>query len=82
MCRYCDLRGLVVPATLVDHLYPHKGNRQIFWLTSLWVSSCDQCHSRFKQRVELEGIAAIDALAQQLGLPTLRQLLPEGVIND
>lgn len=72
-CRYCDLIGDTTPATLVDHLYPHKGDRWLFWLRQFWVSSCKDCHDAFKQRIERRGLAAIDLLAQQLNLPTLAE---------
>ena len=75
LCRYCELLGTVRPAVLVDHLYPHKGDSAVFWMTELWVSSCQACHSIFKQKVELAGQAAIDDLAHKLGLPTLHQAL-------
>ncbi len=75
LCRYCFLLGVVRPACLVDHLYPHKGDRAVFWMTELWVSSCTPCHSIFKQKVEQQGTAAIDDLARQLGLPTLQQAI-------
>jgi 5-methylcytosine-specific restriction enzyme A len=74
LCRYCELRGEVAAATLVDHLYPHKGNIVLFWQTIWWVSSCEACHNSFKQQIEREGMASIDALARRLGLPTLAEM--------
>ena len=68
LCRYCALDGLVRPAGLVDHLYPHKGDQDLFWDARYWVSSCDPCHNGFKQRIERAGRAALDALARRLGL--------------
>lgn len=75
LCRYCHLAGHDEPATLVDHLYPHRQYPGAFWLTDLWVSSCAPCHSGFKQALETSGRAAIDGLARRLGLPTLAQAL-------
>jgi 5-methylcytosine-specific restriction protein A len=63
ICRYCG-----EPATLVDHLYPHRGDQTIFWNRMYWVSSCARCHSSFKQSIERKGRAALDALALRLGL--------------
>jgi 5-methylcytosine-specific restriction endonuclease McrA len=70
-CRYCDLAGDTVPATLTDHLYPHQGQQWLFWLKLFWVSSCKPCHDQWKQRLERQGLMALDDLAQRLGLPTL-----------
>lgn len=74
LCAYCALGGEDVAATLVDHLYPHKGNRWLFWLKELWVSSCDECHNRFKQRIERMGRLALDDLARRLGRRTLAEI--------
>lgn len=70
LCAYCALTGGFVAATLVDHLYPHRGNRDVFWRREWWVSSCRDCHSGMKQSLERKPRSAIDALAVRLGLPT------------
>jgi len=75
LCEYCELDGRVVTASLVDHLYPHRGDRRIFWLSKLWVASCTECHSVWKQQLERRGTAALDILARRLGRPTLAELL-------
>lgn len=33
-------------ATLVDHIIPHKGSREIFWDEDNWQGLCASCHSR------------------------------------
>ncbi len=71
LCRYCALADETTAATLVDHLYPHKGDRKLFWTKVFWVSSCKDCHDSFKQRVERKGVLALDDLARRLDLPTL-----------
>lgn len=71
LCAYCELRGKVAASELVDHLYPHKGDQDIFWAVRWWVAACTTCHSGFKQQVERQGKAALDALAHRLGRPTL-----------
>lgn len=71
LCAYCALAGDEVAATLVDHLYPQRTYAGVFWVKRWWVSSCDECHSGFKQRVERKGRLALDDLARRLGLPTL-----------
>jgi 5-methylcytosine-specific restriction protein A len=79
ICRYCEVGAFgpkrVTAATVVDHLYPHRGERRLFWLTALWVSACEACHSGPKQSAERGGPAAMDALADVLGLPRLAALL-------
>jgi 5-methylcytosine-specific restriction protein A len=46
-CRRCG-----DPATTVDHIQPHKGNRVLFWNRSNWQPLCTTCHSRAKQAAE------------------------------
>jgi len=75
LCEYCEMNGLVTATALVDHLYPHKGDTDIFWLRELWVSSCTTCHSEWKQQVEQRGVGALDALARRLGRPTLAEAM-------
>lgn len=71
LCRYCALAEEVTPATLTDHLYPHRGDQVLFWNRTYWVSSCKPCHDGFKQRIERQGRFALDDLAARLGLPRL-----------
>jgi 5-methylcytosine-specific restriction endonuclease McrA len=68
LCRYCELEGRVTPAMLVDHFYPHRGDRAVFWERRWWVSSCAPCHSGPKQAAERAGRTALDALARRLGI--------------
>lgn len=67
LCAYCELEKRITAAALVDHLYPHRRFRGVFWRVEWWVSSCVACHSGFKQRIEHQGRGALDALARQLG---------------
>ncbi|MDT3686760.1 MAG: HNH endonuclease signature motif containing protein [Pseudorhodoplanes sp.] len=39
-------------ADTVDHIKPHKGNRELFWDRSNWQAMAFQCHSSRKQREE------------------------------
>ena len=73
LCAYCKLDGRTTPATLTDHLYPHRRDMALFWAKIFWVSSCQPCHSQWKQRLEHRGEAAIDAIALRLGRPTLSE---------
>lgn len=45
LCIKCQARGLVVVATDVDHIEPHKGDMAVFWDTSNWQALCGPCHS-------------------------------------
>ncbi len=72
LCSYCALNGVVEPATLTDHLYPHQGDRTLFWCSQWWVPSCKPCHDGFKQSIEHRGLAALHALADRLGKPRLQ----------
>ena len=40
------------PATVVDHITPHRGNKALFWDKANWQPLCTPCHSRHKQREE------------------------------
>ncbi|MBV2144413.1 HNH endonuclease [Falsochrobactrum sp. TDYN1] len=46
-CRRCG-----APATLVDHIKPHKGNQTLFWNRANWQPLCTPCHSSAKQSEE------------------------------
>lgn len=34
------------PATVVDHIRPHRGDKVLFWDKSNWQSLCKPCHDR------------------------------------
>lgn len=72
LCTYCALVDEVKAADLTDHLYPHRGDQDVFWNRAYWVSSCNDCHNGFKQSIERKGRPALDNLASRLGLPPLR----------
>jgi 5-methylcytosine-specific restriction endonuclease McrA len=40
------------PATVVDHIIPHRGDMQLFWTRENWQPLCTSCHSRTKQAQE------------------------------
>src|SRR5215469_3487641 len=52
LCRLCLERGIVTPATIADHVEPHKGDVIKFWFGALQ-SLCKQCHDSPKRNVEL-----------------------------
>lgn len=51
-CVFCMARGLVEPATVVDHIVPHQGDQELFWDESNWQALCKPCHDSVKQRQE------------------------------
>ena len=46
LCVACERAGLVVASTDVDHIVPHKGDKELFWTRSNWQALCHPCHSR------------------------------------
>ena len=40
------------PATVVDHIKPHKGDNKLFWDKTNWQSLCSHCHNSTKQSQE------------------------------
>ena len=54
LCRYCAERGIVTPATICDHVEPHRGDVNKFWL-GRFQSLCKSCHDSTKRFVETRG---------------------------
>lgn len=54
LCSMCLRQGLAVPAAVVDHVEPHKGNLLKFWCGQLQ-SLCKPCHDSRKRFVDLHG---------------------------
>lgn len=46
LCAECERQGLVVEATDLDHIVPHGGDKEAFWVRSNWQGLCHPCHSR------------------------------------
>lgn len=40
------------PATVVDHVTPHRGDMKVFWDRTRWQPLCTHCHSSRKQSEE------------------------------
>lgn len=56
LCKmHADL-GRVVPASVVDHVDPHRGDMVKFWDSGNWQSLCKPCHDVAKQRQEKSGV--------------------------
>lgn len=45
VCTYCESDGTVKPATLVDHIIPHRGDPKLFWDESNWQPLCRHHHA-------------------------------------
>lgn len=54
LCRMCYERGFLVPATVVDHIVPHRGDERLFWDAMNHQPLCVQCHNVDKARIERE----------------------------
>lgn len=52
LCVYCAGDGRVVPASVVDHIVPHHGDRALFRSKANWQSLCANCHNGRKQSEE------------------------------
>ena len=46
LCNECMKRGKITPATVVDHIIPHRGDRKLLWDESNWQPLCKCCHDR------------------------------------
>lgn len=46
LCCDCMKRGYIVPASVVDHIIPHKGDKVLFWNEQNWQQLCESCHNR------------------------------------
>ena len=55
-CRLCLARGIPVAATVCDHIEPHHGDWNMFWLGATQ-SLCASCHSSAKKQTETLGYA-------------------------
>ncbi len=66
LCVMCRKQGRLTPATVVDHIVPHKlrdainsndsaaikAARRLFWGTKNWQPLCASHHNSTKQRIE------------------------------
>lgn len=46
LCSECEKAGRLTPATVVDHIDPHKGDESKFWNRGNWAPMCKPCHDR------------------------------------
>jgi 5-methylcytosine-specific restriction endonuclease McrA len=52
MHPHCAMPGCGKPASVVDHIIAHRGDRNLFWSRTNWQSLCAPCHNSIKQRQE------------------------------
>jgi 5-methylcytosine-specific restriction protein A len=45
-CSTCEKKGVLQPATVVDHVLAHRGNMTLFWDPDNWQGLCKECHNR------------------------------------
>ncbi|WP_312072141.1 HNH endonuclease signature motif containing protein [Anaerotignum propionicum] len=46
LCVKCKEEGILVKATVVDHIVPHRGDQRLFWDESNWQPLCKKCHDK------------------------------------
>jgi 5-methylcytosine-specific restriction protein A len=44
LCVKCLERGRLEKAAVVDHIVPHRGDRELFWDEKNWQALCKSCH--------------------------------------
>ena len=44
LCAECEREGRVTPASVVDHIIPHRGDYGLFWDGDNWQSLCRDHH--------------------------------------
>lgn len=55
LCVMCLAENRVEPATVVDHIDPHRGDQDVFWDMSRWQSLCTRHHNSDKKMLETSG---------------------------
>lgn len=45
-CPACKESGHPLPANVVDHIVPHRGNQDLFWDESNWQAMNKRCHDK------------------------------------
>jgi len=55
LCCYCERKGEITRATVVDHRVPHKGIESLFWDETNWQPMCKPCHDGEKAMEERGG---------------------------
>lgn len=55
LCVMCLEEGELTPATIVDHIKPHRGDMSLFWDASNWQPLCKRHHDSTKKIIEAGG---------------------------
>jgi 5-methylcytosine-specific restriction protein A len=66
LCVYCGKLGRITPATVVDHIIPHKGDEELFWDVGNWQPLCKLCHDSVKADEERGKHKGCDTAGQPL----------------
>lgn len=45
LCLHCLKEGKLTPTQVVDHIVPHKGDKELFWNNDNHQSLCVKCHN-------------------------------------
>lgn len=45
LCVHCEAEGIIKPATVVDHIVPHRGDKALFWAVDNWQALCERHHN-------------------------------------
>lgn len=51
-CAECLKHDVYTPATVVDHIKPHRGDKKLFWDRNNWQSMCKHHHDQKTARGE------------------------------
>ena len=46
LCVKCRANGRLEPATVIDHIVPHRGDPKLFWDQNNWQPLCKACHDK------------------------------------
>lgn len=55
LCVMCLAEGKYTPATVVDHIKPHRGDQKLFWDVGNWQPLCKRHHDSTKKIIESGG---------------------------
>ncbi len=53
LCTMCMVAEVIEPATVVDHVKPHRGDEALFWDRANLQPLCKYHHDSTKKRMEL-----------------------------
>lgn len=59
ICVFCQATGMIRPATVVDHVTPHRGDEVLFWDEDNLQSLCKSHHDAAKAQEERGGYSSL-----------------------